>query len=241
MKLTILCVTSIDHGQALNFIRRLFDQAATLRAQLVVAADGDHAYNACTVLWPQQTVRVHNPGDPSLERLIDQALPSCSGDYVLRIDDDEWISPNMFAWLKSGTYLNQDHWSFTRVYWWKRRGLLIRTSELFPDVQTRLSTREKSGGRLQLHAGSPFGWGIMAPPEVVIEHHKFLVKTYAERVVIADRYERFHPGFGRGRMLGYTLPEDAYTNSVQFIYFQAGEYDVTQPYEIRVLPIHDVT
>lgn len=204
--LTILCVTKAEH-YSIPFLTHFQDCAFKLGAALVLAADGDQAFETLSIY--QHVIQVNNTG-PSLEGVLDQAVGACDDGYILRMDDDERLSTGMFRWLYRKRYTLTDHWSFPRVWWWERPGTMVYTPELFPDYQTRLSIKEKAGGRSQLHAGSPWGFGIIAP--VFIEHHKFLIKDYVERAAIADRYERFHPGFGRGRFLGYSLPEDAYPN-----------------------------
>jgi hypothetical protein len=82
------------------------------------------------------------------------------------------------------------------------------TPVLFPDHQTRLSSREKSGGRYGVHAGSPFGGGTIAP--VAIMHHKFIVRSLKARLQIARTYDKFSPGYGTGQMIPFQAPEIAY-------------------------------
>src|SRR5690606_10758983 len=75
---------------------------------------------------------------------------------------------------------------------------------LWPDLQTRLSVKAKSGGRTRVHAGSPFGTGTVAP--CVLEHHKFLVRPRGEREALVERYERIERGAGLGYSM-FSVPE----------------------------------
>lgn len=147
-----------------------------------------------------------------LESVHDDCLKHVSSDYVLRLDDDERCSPAMIRWLAAKDYLKSDHWKFPRIHFWRNVRSVLLTPHLYPDFQTRLSVRAKASGRRTVHAGSPFGGGTEAP--VAIEHYKFIVKTYEERRQIALGYDAFHPGFGTGSMLPFSLPEDAYDTAM---------------------------
>lgn len=206
--LSILCVTRAER-YALPFLEHMDALAQLLNAEFVIACDGEDAANTISqsdLLCVYLTVSVQGP---SLESVLDEAVAACRGTYILRLDDDEQCSDAMITWLCRGNYEEHDHWCFPRVHFWRNILTVIQSEHLWPDYQTRLSIKAKSGGRNQLHAGSPFGRGVIAP--VAIEHYKFLVKSYAERQQIAARYEAFAAGFGIGVMLPYSLPEDAYS------------------------------
>ncbi len=197
--LSLLCVSRVDDC-SLPFLSHLQDVAYELGAQFVLAADGSEAYRRASM----ESVLVHSKG--YFESALDQALVACDGDYVLRLDDDERVSPAMMEWLKSGIWQSHDHWEFPRVHRWQDG--IILTPQLFPDYQTRLSVKAKSGGHHGVHSGSPFGGKEQA--SVCIEHHKFIVKDYRERRRIAAAYDAYHQGYGTGDMLPFSLPEDAY-------------------------------
>ncbi len=86
---------------------------------------------------------------------------------------------------------------------------MLKTLHLWPDHQTRLSTRAKASGRNWIHCGSPFGGGELAP--VAIEHHKFMLFSVAERRAQSKRYDSIAPGAGEN-MKAFQVPEDAYTS-----------------------------
>jgi hypothetical protein len=64
-----------------------------------------------------------------------------------------------------------------------------------------------AGGRTSIHCGSPHGGGDVAP--VVIEHHKFLVKSLDERLRLARHYDTVGGG-GTGWNFPFNVPELAY-------------------------------
>lgn len=201
MTLSLLCVTK-GEPHAAEFLRALRSVADALEAEFVVVSDGFPTITARNLADEYLVVQ----SDGSIESVLDEAVAACSGDYVLRIDDDEEVSAEMVVWLQSGEYTQSDVWSFPRKNLW-RDGYLTNPP-LYPDIQTRLTTKEKAGGRKQVHDGSPFGAGRVA--NVHILHHKFLVKSYAERKEIALRYDALREGGGTGHWLPFNLPEDAF-------------------------------
>jgi len=113
----------------------------------------------------------------------------------------------MVAWLRLAFWPSEPLWAFPRLNLWGDERHFIKADPLWPDLQTRLSTREKAGGRQGVHDGSPFGTGKIA--DVEIEHHKFLVRDRAARLEIAQRYDAARPGAGFSpTYLPFGLPED---------------------------------
>lgn len=217
MKLTILCVTRAE-PHARRFLLEMAALAAALEdAELVVAADGEDAAHRLRVVTfcEGSTViadavrQVRSLG--YIESVLDEALGFCRGEYVLRLDDDERCSPAMARWLNGRRYMAAEHWKFPRANLWPTADHVALTPHLWPDHQTRLSVRGKAGGRSLIHSGSPFGGGEDAG--VVIEHHKFLVKSLEERRAIVGRYDRIQPNAGTS-FLAFSCPEDAYPDGV---------------------------
>ena len=201
--LSILCVTKVE-PHAERFTLAMYNLAENLaNAECVVALDSEVIYSAAVAAHRVHLVRSKG----YIESVLDEALGFCTGDYVLRLDDDESASPAMVAWLKSGEYHSKPHWKFPRANLWGDGEHFIVTPQLWPDVQTRLSRRELAGGRNLIHAGSPHGGGTQAP--CAIEHHKFLVKSLAERREIVRRYDSIQPGAGTS-FAAFSVPEDAY-------------------------------
>lgn len=180
--LTILCVTKREAC------------TADLRAGL--------AHDAWTL--GAQYVERDGRGAGVIENVLDDALAYArGGNMILRLDDDEAISQPMWSWLASGAYREHDHWAFPRQNLWPDATSYITSHSLWPDYQTRLSTIEKSGGRTRVHDGSPYGTGEIAP--VAIEHHKFLIRSEADRRRILAGYEAL--GADRGHA-AFSVPED---------------------------------
>lgn len=204
-ELSILCVTKAEqHSFALLSAMR--DLAADLRAEFVLVADGAIAAGRLMDRSFKGMRLVQSKG--YLESVLDEALEFCSSDYVLRLDDDERCSPAMVRWLKARAYETANSWKFSRVHLWGDEQHALVTQHLYPDHQTRLSTKAYAGGRTTIHAGSPFGGGIEAP--CAIEHLKFLLKTIEERRAIVVRYDSIQVDAGSA-FRAFSCPEDVYS------------------------------
>lgn len=202
MSLSILCVTR-GEDYALPQIVHMREVADMVGAELVLVQDGDTLADWATAL-ADKAVAIKSAG--YIESILDAAIAETSGDYVLRLDDDE-TCPELAGWLMKGGHLSADHWSFARKHLWQD-GYYISSAPLYPDLQTRLSVRAKAGGRNTLHVGSPFGAGNTAP--VAIWHHKFRLKSPATRRKIAASYDEVIDGGGTGNWMAFNLPEDYY-------------------------------
>lgn len=196
--LSIVTVTRLQ-PYAPPLLRAMASDAQLIGAEFVIAVDGGVPEGAGIIeLGADRYVGVRSKG--YVESVLDEAVAACRGRYVLRLDDDERCSPGMVAWLVKGAYLERDHWCFPRLHLWPDEKHFLDDTQLWPDFQTRLSVREKSGGRHHIHAMSPFGMGEQAP--CALEHHKFLVKSYDERRAIAAKWHT-------GGMTAFSLPEHA--------------------------------
>lgn len=171
--------------------------AKIVGAEFVVSFDGFRAletFQNQDYLSADSSCLVHSNG--SIESVLDQAIENTSGDYILRLDDDESISSDMVDWLREERYLSHPHWKFPRAHLFSSINRAIVNPPLWPDYQTRLSTRTLSGQRHVIHCPSPFGGGEEAPKGCMIIHHKFIVKSLAERQLIMDRYNSISPDKG---------------------------------------------
>jgi hypothetical protein len=195
MTLSILCVTRAAHAVR-SLLADMAHVATKLGAQFTLLADGQMAQFELRD-YPVNLVPVTSLG--FVESVLDYGVQRCSGDYILRLDDDEKCSPAMVEWLQRRAYETEDHWKFPRMHLWNNSQTVLMTPQLFPDHQTRLSTAAKSGGRHTLHAMSPYGGGMLAP--VAIEHHKFLIYSRIER-------ERTAAKWHQDDMRAFSLPED---------------------------------
>jgi hypothetical protein len=213
MKLSILTVTKAEDF-AKPFLLAMRDLAARVNADFVPVADSFVAFQRLSNILDESRLPVVT-SKGFIESVLDEALSFCRADYVLRLDDDERCSECLEEWLRDGAYYEYDHWKFPRAHLWPSKDTYIANAPLWPDHQTRLSTKAKSGGRHTIHAGSPFGGGQLAP--AVIEHHKFLVKSAAERLNIAAKYDAVHPGYGTGGFLPFNLPEIVWPDGMQLM------------------------
>jgi hypothetical protein len=203
MKLSLVCVT-----QAAPALRptlgELADLATLLGAEMVWGAHGPEAQ-----AYLSREPNVVPVVGEYLEQMLDQVFAKTTGQYILRMDDDERCSSQMIAWLRSEEYLTFDCWGFYRVHLWPDERTII--ASLFSDVQCRLATRTKSSRPAVLHMGSQ--WPTKIVP-VAIEHYNFLLKTRAERLAIGNKYARLQ---GRPESQG-VFPEDAHEPQVLWPY-----------------------
>lgn len=192
MTLTILCVTD-GQPYAQPFIDNMEQLAADLGCGFV-EYDGTCA--------------------GYIEKVLDEAIADCPDGYILRLDDDEKPDAAMVDWLAGREYEASPHWAFPRLNLYPDEEHYLTGFDLYPDPQTRLSTKRMSGGRHLIHDGSPYGTGRMAPCH--IEHHKFLVRTLEERWETLYRYEQLQPGAG-SRFVQFSAPEDLHDPRLQVV------------------------
>lgn len=201
--LSVLCITRASDA-VLPLLRELAQMAAYVGAECLLAADGAPAAHVLLQsVRPLHVIQVTSLG--YVESVLDEAIAATNGDYVLRVDDDERLDPELVGWIKDGGYRDAYHWQFRRAHLYPDPQHYLRSAPFWPDYQTRLSRRELAGGRSTIHAKSPFGLGEIGPG--VIEHHKFLLYSYADRVRQAKHYEGLAKGSASGKFTGMTLPE----------------------------------
>lgn len=215
--LTILTVTRAEDC-IIPLLHRLIDVATALGVECVFVADGKPAFDT---LYSDDKINrgsliANIPSRGYIESILDEAIAHTSPlrRYVFRVDDDESLPGSTVNWLASGAYRLRPHWKFNRAHLWTDEQHYIANLPLWPDPQTRLSTRELSLGRSTIHCGSPHGGGELAP--VPIYHHKFLVKSLAQRQEIIARYNGIYPGSG-SNFLAFSLPETYYADKNESI------------------------
>jgi len=233
MRLSILCVTRGDDA-VLPFIDRMCRDALDLGAEILVCVDGEPTRVLLALVGSRQLHRVQSAG--YIESVLDEAVAYCRGEYVLRLDDDERISPALLGWLNGEHYLGADHWAFPRANLWGDSGSVLVNPPLWPDLQTRLSIKPKAGGRYGVHDGSPFGTGRVAP--AVIEHHKYLIKGRAEREAQAARYDALRAGAGTSDPFWpFMVPEAAFWDGLMVASLGNGDADAIENEDwLQVMP-----
>lgn len=184
--LTILCVSQ-GSAYSESFVEQMRADALRIGATFLLLVDGED---------------LHSGG--YLESVLDEAVAKCDTEYILRLDDDEQLPEEAVQWLENGSYRSASHWAFKRRNLWPDTSQYIFNPPLYPDLQTRLSTKDKAGRLGGIHAGSPFGTGEVAP--VPIDHHKFLVRPVEEREALIQRYDNVSPGAGSQYVM-FSVPE----------------------------------
>jgi len=211
--LSLLTVTKAE-PHAHYFIDQMANLATRLGAELVIGVDGHGGHSLVDIFHKYPCVNHYQVFSQGyLESVHDDVLAQCRGRYVLRLDDDEAASFAMEEWLLSNAFITHPHWKFARAALWGDTDTYITNPPLWQDHQTRLSVKEMANGRNHIHAGSPYGGGELAP--CAIEHHKFLVKTYEQRLEIANRYDVIQWGAGLNGMAAFQLPEDVFGEAIQ--------------------------
>jgi hypothetical protein len=157
--------------------------------------------------------------------LLDQAIMACSGEWVLRLDDDEKVSESLAGWLWQKGYMKTgaDLYAFPRIYLYPDAYSFLVNPGMYPDLQTRLGRKDKMFGVNSVHAGNPNGTGVVVP--YALEHHKLLVRDFRERQLISERYEDCRPGAGtRPEYARYNLPELFYDELKTKPYTNLGNF-----------------
>lgn len=205
--LTFVCITK-GEPHAFDYLNLMRTAAILLDAKLLIASDG-HAFDAgYEHHLADQWIYVESKG--YIESVLDEVMGHVETDYVFRIDDDEHFSYSLIKWLKEGQYTEQQIWAFPRCNMWNETHF-INERPLFPDQQTRLTTKQKALGWVQntIHHGCPHGAGTVVPHAIL--HDKFIVKGYEQRKALADHYESIAEGGGHGAIYKpFQLPEDVY-------------------------------
>lgn len=153
----------------------------------------------------------------AIEDVLVQSHSACGADYVLRLDDDETLSPHAILLLARWLAVSSDSrvYGFPRANLWGDQWHAISSGHLFPDVQVRLMPRENER-RTRVHEGiTP---DIVMP--ALILHHKFLIRSREERLKIAAVYEQKQAGCGSGHYLQFSVPEDCF--DIETFAFRTG-------------------
>ena len=122
--LTVLCVTE-ERPHARPFLAEFREIAVSIGARVLI-------YSARKV--------------GVIENVLDRAVAMCPDGYVLRLDDDELPTPDMFAWLQSGGYREARSLGVPAAASVARRRSLHREPAAVPGP-TDPAEREGEGGR----------------------------------------------------------------------------------------------
>lgn len=203
MSLSIVCVTKAE-TYAQPFLVECLDLAERLGAEMVFGAHGDAAVEYFHSL--ERPFRMTTVQGDFLEQMLSPAINLCTGDYILRLDDDERCSPEMIEWLATEAYHERPSWFFPRYHMWPDDQHVITNGPFFPDFQGRLTVREQAHRPPTLHAGQP--WPAWRAP-VPFQHHTFLAKSKEERRRITALYESYRTGvYFPPERVNVVCPED---------------------------------
>ena len=191
------------------FLEHMRLVADDLDAEFVVGYDTRYGNDGLTLAhkYSDLTALVKSKG--YIESILQDVIDSCSGTWILRLDDDEMVSPAMWEWLRERKYNSGESqiWSFPTATLWPTTQTFISDHPFWPDVHPRLSTWKFAKWGRSPHSGALHGPGLVAP--VAIAHHKLLVKTIEERRKIwKDRDEGQVRDVVHATM---SVPEDNYT------------------------------
>lgn len=199
-KLSVLCVSKCE-----PYTKRFFTHfraiADIFGAEFVLAHDRCNPPDC----GADKYLSVEASG--TIEDVLIDAHRACSGEYVLRLDDDETLSAHAIFLVRGMIEEDLDG----RIYAFPRANLIedestaIVSGSLFPDFQVRLMPRDAEN-RTLLHEG-------LSPNEAIkglLLHHKFLVKSVDERRAMAAAYEIKRSGCGTGHYLQFSVPEDVF-------------------------------
>lgn len=168
--------------------------------EFVLGADGRDAQNVAEN-FSTNVIPVTTGG--YIETVLEDVMSRCSGDYILRLDDDEALSEALLEWILKEN-LTEKTYTFFRANLWRDTKHFIK--KIWPDSQTRLTRKDCSTWSKEIHSISPHGFGVEVPKAIL--HYKFLVKSYPERIEIARKYESIRDGAGFGEYKKFSLPEE---------------------------------
>jgi hypothetical protein len=209
MTISILCITNNQYEGTGDFIKKMAKFSKSIGAEFVLGLDRETAWKA--PFRKLADIALDLKANTLQEDVMDEAINSCSGEWILRLDDDETVSPALGEWITNLGYLihGSPLYTFPRVYLYPDEKHYLNNPSIFPDQQTRLGLKSLMYGVNYIHAGNPNGAGTYAP--FAIEHHKLLVRSYDERLAIAERYDSIREGAGSlPDYARYNLPEKFY-------------------------------
>lgn len=200
--LSIICMTR-GSSNSFEFLGNIGSIARQLQAEFVVGVDGIREWPA-PLEWSVLPIQSNG----YVESALNQLARHTHGQWILRLDDDESISPAMFEWLKERKYLGYPAWAFPTMALWGTKDKFIVSDPFWPDTHVRLTARHLAADWPDEPHGKPKWVKQAKVAPAAILHHKFLLKNYEERRRIADTYESKMEGGGHGRRLIYNCPED---------------------------------
>ncbi len=222
--LSIVTVTTAQ-PRTEAFLSHMRDLSDDLGAELVIGYDTLYGLSGMELAQKYADMMCVVKSKGYLESVLQDVIDSAGGIWILRLDDDEMVTPAMWKWLKDKEYESgkSQIWSFPEATLFPSTMSFISDFPFWPDVHPRLQTWRYAQWARTPHGGAKHGPGVIAP--VAIAHHKLLVKTIEERRAIWERRDK-----GKARDIVHasmSVPEDNYNelhiHSVGDGYFPAPE------------------
>lgn len=202
--LSLVCVSKLE-SICRPFLKKMSDWSKKNNVEFVLGVDGSDTEIELAYDYTAFVVPVRSLG--YLESVLNDVKSKCTGDYIFRLDDDEFFSENLSKWLiENRGKFTEKAYSFPRYELWKDENHHI--FPLYPATQVRLFSKNGGIEKRTLHSIPSYGYGIFIDRQIL--HYKFLIRSYEDRKRIAEVYESVHKGAGFGDYLVYNLPEDHY-------------------------------
>lgn len=198
--LSICCVTRCEPFSH-RFLLGMKNLADSLEAEFIIGADAGCEEKAKE--YSDKVIPVKSKG--YIESILQEVLDACTGEYIFRLDDDELVSSELFKWFHE-TKFSAEVYSFRRLELYQDEYHYISHPSVHPNVNPRMTTKALAVCKDIIHGHFTDGYGTVV--EAPILHYKFLLKSYEERLELANKYESIAPQAGLGSYKVWTLPED---------------------------------
>ncbi len=202
-----VCALTCGNPYAPRFLAEFRQLARDLGAEFVVAGDGERGVAMARQF--SKNVLLLNLNGRTPEYAIAPTVSASQGDWILRFDDDETCSAAMREWLLAREWERgvEQVYSFPYAWLWGDERHFITSAPFWVDPHARLMPRQMTAQWGDcVHAGNPFGVGKIVP--VAHLHHKFIVRTFEQRLATARQYDGYAMGAGTGSYYGqFTTPE----------------------------------
>lgn len=178
--------------------------------EIVIALDDrvDPRRAAAAIELADRVVRV--PYEPPPERMLPWLYAQCSGEWILKLDDDEVPSAALLAGLHAAADPSVTHVWFPRRWLFGDAGTYLDARPWVPDFQLRLSANDSRLVRFPGVLHVPIE--VVGPARYVDMpiYHLEVLRPRADRELKVRDYERERPGLRAGGLAfnhAFYLPE----------------------------------
>ena len=205
MRLSFAMITRNSAG----WVEPLLWQMQKLANELVVWID-EETRDRTAKLCLEYGARVKNcrVTQGTIEPLLTELYESCSGDWVLRLDDDELMEDmtrkDLDAMMRNDPIT---HYWLPRRYLWGDSQHYLLGPPWYPDYQMRLARRELVSNPGRLHCHDECG-GPGAYTAYHILHRAYLLHSAEERLAKLHRYLEHWPESNQPCYTQLIIPEE---------------------------------